>query len=275
MAARTGKGTRDIDIRALQRHLVEIGNLPEEVLTHQDSYPLAEARIAAAVESARDDYKGAAVILAQPDKALPHLREAYRNAATEKHKLIYAHILAVLGDPLGIETLIAAVKAAPGLDKGWRYTGMGQYGFSMSPLDRLICALGHTRNRRAVGPILEKLQLLEAESEFPHFRALCLALESIGDPAAAAPLARVLATPGIQGHASTTLESAIERAKKWRSWTATEPRSNAIRELMLGRALFRCGDKDGLGRKILEAYTKDLRGHLARHAHGVLRGPER
>jgi len=37
----------------------------------------------------------------------------------------------------------------------------------------------------------------------------------------------------------------------------------------------RCGDKDGLGKAILTRYAKDLRGHLARHAAAVLRGPER
>jgi hypothetical protein len=39
---------------------------------------------------------------------------------------------------------------------------------------------------------------------------------------------------------------------------------------MLARALYRCGDYDGVGRKILEAYTHDLRGHFARHAKAVL-----
>jgi hypothetical protein len=180
----------------------------------------------------------------------------------------------VLGDRTGVETLVAAVEAIPALDKGWRYRGMGQFGPNMSPLDRLIYALGRTRDRRALGPILSKLELLTAEHEFSHFRAMSLALESIGNPAAAGPLVEVLSRPGIRGHASPTIDAAIERAKQWESWTATEPRSNAIRELMLGRALYRCGDKDGLGRTILEEYTKDLRGHLARHAHAVLQGPE-
>jgi hypothetical protein len=32
----------------------------------------------------------------------------------------------------------------------------------------------------------------------------------------------------------------------------------------------RCGDYQGVGKKILESYTKDLRGYLARHAKAVL-----
>ena len=39
---------------------------------------------------------------------------------------------------------------------------------------------------------------------------------------------------------------------------------------MLARALYRCGDKDGLGEKILRAYANDLRGPIARHAQAVL-----
>jgi hypothetical protein len=40
---------------------------------------------------------------------------------------------------------------------------------------------------------------------------------------------------------------------------------------MYARALYRCGDHDGLGEKILKQYTQDLRGHLARHAQAVLK----
>jgi hypothetical protein len=275
MAAREKTTTRGIDIRTVQKHLVSIGNLPEGVLTEKDAGAVSLDRLRSAVEHVKDDFKGVAVILAQPEEALPLLRSAYAAATTEKDRLVYARILAVLGDAAGLETILAAIRAIPELDEGWRYRGMGQFGHNMSPLDKLIYAAGRTGDRRALPPILEKVKLLEANSEFSHFRAVALALERIGDPAAAAPLAELLSRPGIGGHATTTIEAALERAKKWPSWTATQPRSDALRELMLGRALFRCGDKNGLGRKTLEAYTKDLRGHLSRHADGVLKGPER
>jgi hypothetical protein len=47
-------------------------------------------------------------------------------------------------------------------------------------------------------------------------------------------------------------------------------RAEGLRELYLARALFRCGDHEGLGRKVLEEYAKGLRGHFARHAAAVL-----
>ncbi|HNT87887.1 MAG TPA: hypothetical protein PKL84_08480, partial [Candidatus Hydrogenedentes bacterium] len=41
-------------------------------------------------------------------------------------------------------------------------------------------------------------------------------------------------------------------------------------ELLLDRALYRCGDFEELGEGILHEYAHDLRGHLARHAQAVL-----
>jgi hypothetical protein len=275
MAAREGKGTREIDVRALQRHLVQVGNLKETVLAEEDSYPVSGERIAEAVRGAGEGYAGVSVILAFPEKALPLLREAYRREADGGRRLAYAHILAVLGDPVGVGDLIAAVERMEGLDEGWRYTGMGQFGPNMSPLDRWIYALGRARDRRAVPAIIEKLKLLEPLDEFSHFRAMALALEMLGDPAATGPLVDLLEKPGLRGHATDDIREAIERARTHRSWNATEPRSDAIRELLLGRVLFLCGDRDGLGRRILEEYRKDLRGHLSRHAAAVLESREK
>jgi hypothetical protein len=51
---------------------------------------------------------------------------------------------------------------------------------------------------------------------------------------------------------------------------AVQTRRESLRELLLARALYRCGDYQGVGKRILESYTHDLRGHLARHAQAVL-----
>ena len=48
-------------------------------------------------------------------------------------------------------------------------------------------------------------------------------------------------------------------------------RERSLRELILARVLYRCGDSDGLGYEILTEYTEDLRGHFARHADAILR----
>jgi len=270
-AARTGKGLREIDIRELQRHLVAKGNLPEQVLTHVDSFPLPKARVEQAVQTVAKDFEGIEVIFAQPETALPLLRTAYATAKTAQDKLTYAHILGILGDPAGAATLAEAV-AGREWDKGWRYTGMGQYGMSMSVLDSLIVALGRTRSEDALAPILAKVRQLGVEHELSHHRAVAMALETLADPAAARPLAELLRKPGMAGHAYTDIDTAIRNILP--SPVDNSTRECSLRELILARALYRCGDCDGLGKHILSQYAQDLRGHYARHALAVLRERE-
>jgi flavin-dependent dehydrogenase len=268
MTAAAGTPVRQVDVKKLQQHLIEIGNLPERVLTDQDSYPLPEEKIAAAVASLPKEGRGASVIMTHPDRALPLLKAAYTKVDGED-KVAYAKALAVLGSDLGLDTLIAEVRRQTEWDKGWNYKGMGQFGAALSPLDNLLIALGHTRSRKAVPVILEKLGQLDAENAFSHHRAAGLALELIGDRSAARPLAELLAKPDMAGHAQ--LEIAAAQAKETPGGVnAEQTRRESLRELMLARALYRCGDHQGVGEKILRDYTRDLRGHLARHAQAVL-----
>jgi len=267
MSYREGKPLRKIDIKRLQRHLVEMGNLPESVLTDKDSYPFPPAQIAAAVAKIPEG-KGAAVVLASPQAALPLVKDAYAKAE-DQAKVAYARLLAAMDDATGAKTLIDAIAATPQWDKGWNYKGMGQFGNAYSPLDTLIVAAGHTRDPKAVPAIVEKIAMLSADDAFSHHRAVGRALELIGDARAAKPLAQLLQKPGMAGYAQTDIETAIERGAGGGT-NAEQARRESLRELMLARALFRCGDYQGLGRTILETYTKDLRGHLARHAQAVL-----
>jgi len=95
------------------------------------------------------------------------------------------------------------------------------------------------------------------------------ALELIGDPSAANPLAELLAKPGMSGQHHPDVETAIQRETPGGT-NAEITRRESLRELLVARALYRCGDHEGIGRQILENYTTDLRGHLARHAKAVL-----
>jgi hypothetical protein len=89
---------------------------------------------------------------------------------------------------------------------------------------------------------------------------VALATAALGDRAAAKPLAELLSQPQMRGHTVKTL------AETKREGIRTE----ALRELMLARALYLVGDQDGVARKVLEEYTQDLRGHFVRHATAVL-----
>ena len=267
MAAKAGVPVRDIDIKALQRHLIEKGNLPEKVLTDTDSFPLPKEQIEQAVKQLINGFEGLEIVLAQPERAVPLLRKAYRGADSDKAKLAYAHILGILGDATGSQTLLDAV-ASRQWDKGWNYTGMGQYGASLSHLDSLIIALGRIRDKRALNVILEKVEQLDEKSEFSHCRAVAMALETLGAAAAAKSLAELLKKPGMTGHAFTDIREAMLRTPPSTSDTTT--RNCSLRELFLARALYRCGDYQGIGEKILKEYARDLRAHYRRHAQTVL-----
>ncbi|HLB74962.1 MAG TPA: FAD-dependent oxidoreductase [Sedimentisphaerales bacterium] len=266
--AKTGKSLREVDIKAVQRHLVEKGNLPEKALSEKDSFPLSLERVIGAVEDVTDNYKNLEVILSQPEDSMPLVKRAYGQATDEKARLVYAHILGMHDDAAGAETLVRAVESAE-WDKGWNFTGMGQFGMSLSPLDSLIVALGRTKSVNALKPILEKVESLDSASEFSHCRAAALALEAISDPAAARPLAELLREEGIMGHAFTDIDKARRETPADASDITT--RNASLKELFLARALYRCGDYEGLGEKILKEYARDLQGHYARHAAAVLK----
>ena len=267
MAAREATTVRKIDVRQLQRHLADIGTIPEELIGARDSYPLSPESIKEAVTSLGDDYTGIAQILTQPDTAIPLMRKAYMDADDEAVKLRYAHVLGMLGEGTGVESLIRAIRDAE-WDEGYNFSGFGNFQQTTSPLDNLIIALGRTGDRRAIPVLIEKCRHLQAKSEFSHFRAVSMAFESIGDPQAAEPLARLLHMPGATGHAFLEIHDVVARTPTGRGDDTT--RNASLRELILARALYRCGDFKGIGRKTLEAYRNDMRGHYAIHARDVL-----
>jgi len=266
MAARENKGTRDIDFKALQRHLVEQGCLPETVLSDQDSYPLSDEAIATAVARAANDYDGIGVILAAPEASRPLLEAAYHAAPDEAARGVYAHILGMMGNAAGADALAAAV-ASQDWDRGWSFTGGGQFGASLSPLDSLIIALARTRDRGALAPIIDKAAALGPEHPFSHHRAVAVAVETLASPEASQTLAALLSKPGMMGYAVKCISDAKEQAS---FANANLSRELSLRELILARALFRCGDHEGLGERILTEYASDWRGHHARHATAVL-----
>jgi flavin-dependent dehydrogenase len=257
MAAGSGGAVRQIDIKALQKHLVETGCIPAEALDFKDSYPLSDEAVAEAVRDLAEGFKPAAVVLASKDRAIPLLKAAYSQAGDDKARLLYAQALAVCGDRTGCPALREFVKKASAWDKGWNFRGMGQYGPALSEIDRHIVALGMAREPAAAAVIIEKVKLLTPQSEFSHHRAVALALEMLGDKSAAKPLADLLGQPGMTGYAM-------------HGPVAGQDRSEPLRELILARALYRLGDSGGVARKILESYTTDVRGHYARHAAAIL-----
>jgi flavin-dependent dehydrogenase len=266
-AAREGKTFRSVDVKALQRHLVEIGNLPKEVLGWKDNVLVDRERQALAVKNLGDGYKDVSLVLAQWEQTLPLMRQAYAQAKTPTEKLVYAHVLGIMGDAAGAETLVEVVA---GRQSGLALSvkGEGAFGRRVTEQDSYIIALGRTQDKRGLAPILEGLAKMDAKSAFSRFRAVTLALEALADPAAAKPLAELLQKPGIGGNAMTDVK-AITPAGGYGGAGGNE-RNQCLRELALARALYRCGDYQGAGEKVLREYARDLRGVYALHATAVL-----
>jgi hypothetical protein len=108
---------------------------------------------------------------------------------------------------------------------------------------------------------------------------MAVALESLGDPAAAPAIAKQMTRNqgsrngqpvNMLGNAVTSIQEARRRAERSGDVKSPLERKMALRELLLARALYRCGDHEGLGERVLREYACDLRGHLARHAEAVL-----
>lgn len=264
MAVRAGVPARKIDLKPLQQHLAANGCLTPEVLEHTDSFPLPDAQIEAAVRKlAQKDYSGLGAIMAGEDRSIPLMQQAYRDPATPAEgKLRCAHVLGMMGDAAGADTLIAQVRGTAQFDE----ERIDVYFPWVTWLDSYIIALGRTRDSRALEPLLEKLALLgqDSGSRVSHPRALALAFEALRDRAAAKPLAEAMKRLDLQGGAVTDTAGL----------TAKDRDKSGQLDLTLARVLYRLGDHEGMGQAILEQYTRDVRGHYARHAQAVLKeGP--
>lgn len=266
-----GVSLRNVDIRKVQKHLVEIGNLDESVLTEEDNYESSKAGLAAAVKTIPNDFDGAALVMWHPKESLPMLKKAFSEASEFEAKLAYAKVLAAMGDATGEKVLLEKLQKYSEWDKGWNFRGMGQFGPSASEMDQFIMMLGRIKSKSAVPLIVEKLNDLTAESEFSHHRACFLALEWIGDKSAAAALAAHLCKAEMSGYIHDSIETAKTRDKEDPKGVLGErARQKSLIEIGAARALYRLGDENSLGRRILEAYSKDMRGHFARHAAEIL-----
>ncbi|MFA6292994.1 MAG: FAD-dependent oxidoreductase [Victivallales bacterium] len=268
-AAWSSKGSvrlRDLDIRALQRQLAELGILAADVPEHVDSFPLGLNAISEAAAADLKTAMNAAILFTYPVQSSPMLIKIL-NDGTDKRRIDAALILGLTGFREAA-ALLADTVCGSDWDEGWNYRGMGQFGASMSKLDVQILALARTREPVATGVLEAKIRKLDGNASFSHCRVAALASMLLRNSGIAAAIHDLLCKPGMQGHAQTDLFQIVEQANS--DPVETEARNSSLRELYLARGLYLAGDCNGLGRAILEKYTCDLRGHYARHARAVL-----
>lgn len=262
------KSLRKVDIKKVQKHLVKIGNLPERVLTDKEFKGFSHSEMKKAAINVTDNYKGLEILLTNPKRCVELVSKQFSQAIMPEEKIILASILCILGNKQGTAILTAAVNQYTSWDEGWHYTGMGQFGMCLSRLDALITALGNAKESSALPIILEKAELLEPEDYFSHFRAIAMATEAIGNKEATPVLAAMLSKPGVGNHSIQSYAEA--RSCVVPNGNDTSTRNLALKELHLARALYLCGDQNGLGEAVLRNYANGLQGHYARYANEIL-----
>ncbi|MFO7938100.1 MAG: FAD-dependent oxidoreductase [Kiritimatiellia bacterium] len=266
---------RDIPVKELQKHLVDVGIIPESVLHETDSYPISDACLKMAAHDVMFNYCGLPYLFAAPERSKVYLTEKYRELGTHSSgtdpdiSLIYAHVLAMLGDPSGEDELIDWVKEHGWWDK-W---GKGiDNGFAR--MDSYIYALGRIKSRKAVPAVIaraEQLVVSKNRLSIRRARALSVACQSIGDPAFADVLAGLLERPEVKGH-WITLKPEIKPVPGFHSRVnySHEEKRCTLMEVNLAVALYRLGDTNGKAETVLRHYAEDPRGFYANYARRVL-----
>ena len=237
-----------------------------------DSFPMDPDAVSLAAAGNLDSAKDVAIIFAHPEASREKLIFLMRDNPDAEVRRKAALILGLMGCGEAGPFLVDAV-AKEVWDEWWNYRGMGQFGACMSRLDAMIIALGRTKDSEG-GPALARLaKQLGRDAGFSHCRALALAAAMLRDRDLTSALEHLLDLPGFAGHAFLRAEDML--ADSDGDSNATASRNLALRELYVARGLFLAGDPNGRGRRILDTYSRDLRGHFARHALAVIAaGPD-
>lgn len=271
-ARHSGGNLRAIDIKSLQRELVRRGILPQTALLHTDRLGVTSRSVRDIARGPLQFHSEIAAVFLKPAIAVPLVRErldASRHEEAPETALRRARLLAMLGDRSGEELLLRHVTEND-WGEGWNYTGMGQFGRSLGPVDETILALAHLHSEAARSPLLEKARRLSPEHAFSHFRALAVFVEALRAGEFAPELTRLLHHPDIAGNAWERITDPLRNIPE--STVDTTTRNRSLRELYLARALFKAGDPEGVAADILRHYAADIRGHYAIHAARVLAG---
>ncbi len=265
--ASSGEDFRAVDVRAFQQELVAKGIITAETAQHEDSFPLSIADVQEAIHGDLSAVKNVAIVFAHAEKSQEGLRRVMESDPNPSSQLQAALILGLMGDPLAAGPLENFLSGAA-WDEGWNYRGMGQFGASMSLMDARIIALGRCGGPTSAHVLIPLVNQLEATSAFSHCRAVALAAAAFKSSDLTSALARLLDLPTLTGNSFQTTEDMLSDSDG--DTTSTQFRNLALRELYVARGVYLGGDFNDRGRSILETYTRDLRGHFARHAMAVL-----
>jgi hypothetical protein len=295
MAVKSGKSLREIDVRALQERLVAVGALPEHVLTRTLG-PLAYsqeelARMIDGLDPHKplQTYSDAEVgehqegrvpvvdLMCAGPRVIPLLAQALERAEEQgdsPRQVLLARMLSILGSTAGVEVLVSTLEEQlshgelPGRDVEVRHAGRHPPNQGAAPdAANLLYALGMAQDPRAL-PIWRRIaELLDGAGEdeildpvkawYYYVSYTAYGAERLGDPAAIPILSRLHSYPPLH-------HRGVRRGFE----ADFLPERLAYLEILIGRALARCGSPEGY--LILINYLDDVRALLAEHAHAEL-----
>lgn len=211
-------------------------------------------------------------LLCAGPRVVPLLEEAHAQAAGRR-KTLLARALAAVGSREGVPTLAEAVLdelaegSLPSRAVTVRHAGLPPNQTAAPYAAHLLFSLGMSPDERAL-PVWERVAaLLESttleqmvdkwQGQYWYVDAVCYGAERLGSPAAVGLLQRL--------HGYRVLHDLTRTEGVQVDWF--EERIAHL-ELVIGRALARCGSVDGY--RILSSYLHDNRAILAEHAHAEL-----
>jgi hypothetical protein len=281
---------REIDVRELQTQLVEANVLPETVLTRSLApFDLSTDELTSLVEQldasrplhAYSDMELNVVftgripivdLLCAGPQVIPVFEQAMESS-TGARRLLMAEALAMAGSTAGVPVMLEAIEsqlhgdALPKVTAHIRHAGFPPDQNASPDIAFILHPLGLARDRRSLRiwqKIVDKLagvspdEIVDKEySTYYYVAEVCFGAERLGDPAAIPMLKQLHSYAPFHRHvhsAGLQVDYLQERI--------------AYLELLIGRALARCGSPDGY--VILISYLRDLRAIMAEHAHTEL-----
>jgi flavin-dependent dehydrogenase len=292
MAVREGKTPRAIDVKALQARLVEKGVLPEQMLDRElVLLRYTDAELEALIGGMAADrplhtYSDMELDEVYLDRIplvdvccagphiVPMLEKALGQERDFSRRVPLARALALVGSTSGVGVLISAIQKQLAGDQlpecGATIRHAHEYAPDQAAMPHAACllySLGMARDSRALPVWQRVVDLLATAGEedvwsrakgvFHYVDALCTGAEQLGDPAAI-PILKQLHS-----------YAPFHRKELLRGFQADCLKERAAYlEVVIGRALARCGSPDGV--VILINYLNDVRTILAEHAHDHL-----
>jgi glycine/D-amino acid oxidase-like deaminating enzyme len=298
LAVRDGVGLRELNLRAVQERLVDVGTLQAETLTRSlelfqptelqiqnwiehtiaDPQPLWAISTMGVDEFSRQTVPFAG-LCCSGQRGITLIEQALTRPLPAEARSKLGRALALMGSSAAVDVLIQALQPAlsgsrlPDIQGDIRHTCTEAPDQAAMPeAAYLLYALALCRDQRALLVWHRVAELLTDETledifstqrgTFAYVDALCSGAESLGDPAIAPILEKLAAQTTFRGYVLTHPSYPPGRYPDYLYERA------AYLELVLARALARCGSPHGV--LTLINYLADVRTIYAKHARSEL-----